>query len=61
MKVIGKSNFDNEMVNDILIKDDLANDVADNIAKDMNDKSHENSMYFYKAVADDYVLYEFEP
>lgn len=45
MKVIGKSNFDNEIV----------------VAEDMNDKSSDNSTYYYKAVEDDYVLYVFEP
>jgi len=61
MKVIGKSNFDNETVDDILIDVNLTKENAEQIANNMNEDCAENSKYYYKAVEDDYVLYRFEP
>lgn len=61
MKVIGKSNFDDEFVSDYLVKEGLTEAEATALAKELNDQGNDHSKYFYRAVEDGYVLYEFEP
>ena len=59
-KVIGQSNFDNPLVDDILICDNLEQKFAAGLAKEWNDSKPENTKYYYLVVADDYKLYKFE-
>ena len=61
MKIIGKSNFDDGLVADILVKDNLSEEEAKRITDKMNGKSSYYSTYYYVVVPDDYSLYQFEP
>lgn len=61
MKVVAVDNFDTELIDDILIKDNLTKEEADKIVKEHNDKMHEHSARYYRAVEDNYKLYKFEP
>jgi len=62
MKVIGKSNFDNESVSDILVSEDLDEDMAADVCAAENNKyGGMYATYFYSVVPDDYELYEFQP
>lgn len=59
MKIIGVSNFDDEMVSDVLVKKDIYGvQIIDELEK-LNKDSEQK--YFYKAVDDNYKLYEFKP
>lgn len=60
-KVIAKSNFDNEMINDVLICENIEETWADEVVKAMNHYYSDNHEYFFKKVPLDYKLYEFEP
>jgi hypothetical protein len=63
VKIIGVSNYDNEMVNDILIAENVsefyAKIIADLLNKDK--RTGGDGTYHYKVVPMDYELYKFEP
>lgn len=62
MKVVCVDNFARETVSDKLICENVNPFYAKWIAELLNDKfSGDESSRFYKAVNDDYKLYEFEP
>lgn len=62
MKIIGKSNFDNEMVNDILICENIRKPFGEPIIKFLNESfCNDHSVYYYKLVEDYYKLYIFKP
>ena len=62
MKVIGISNFDKDDVSDILVREDVDQEMADDICAAENTKyGGEYSTYFYKVVPDDYELYVWGP
>ncbi len=60
-KIIGKSNFDLESVNDILIADNLNEYYGKYILKFLRDIMHDGDTYYPKLVDQDYELYEREP
>lgn len=62
-KVIGVDNFDNEMVSDILVLDDIATMAeAEQIARVMNEaEGGDFAPRYFRAVPDDHKLYKFEP
>lgn len=62
MKIIQVDNFDRDSVSDVLIAENVNETLSGHIVNFLNEKySGENSPNWYKAVADDYKLYEFEP
>lgn len=62
MKIVGRSNFDNEMVNDVLVAENVSKDYADGILDYMNNTfCDERSTYCFFLEDDDYELYRFEP
>lgn len=62
MKIIGKSNFDNERVDDILIAENIRNEFyASVLVAALNDIHGEDAPYFFKVVLDSYELYSWEP
>ena len=62
MKIIGKSNFDDDMVNDILIAENVPDEYASFLTDKMNEQySTGRSKYFYEAKPDYYELYVWEP
>ena len=62
MKIIAVSNFDDEMVSDILIAENVSEDWAKRIVKLMNTHwSTETDRYYYQCVIDEYRLHTFEP
>jgi hypothetical protein len=62
MKIVGKSNFDNEMVDDILIAENVNPDYADGMVDYMNETfCTEHSTYCFFLKEDEYKLYKFEP
>ena len=62
MKIVGKSNFDNEMVDDILIVENINPAYADGILDLINETfCDERSTYCFFLKEDDYILYKFEP
>jgi len=62
MKIVGKSNFDDEMVNDILIAENVDPAYADGILDYMNETFCDNrSTYIFDLRENDYKLYKFEP
>lgn len=63
MKIIGKSNFDNVSVNDILVCNNINEFLGCKIVDFLNlcETSGQNSTYIYELVSDDYKLYSFEP
>ena len=61
MKIIGKSNFDKDTVDDILIADNVSREYADGILDYMNENfASSSSDYYFFLVEDDYKLYTFE-
>lgn len=60
MKIIGKSNFDNESVNDILVCDNVNEFYGEEIVVFLNSAGDQNSTYYYLLAPDDYRLYSFE-
>jgi hypothetical protein len=61
MKIIAKSNFDNESVSDILVAENVPQNYALQIVKLMNDHlTSETGPYYYHVVEDQYKLYEFK-
>lgn len=61
MKIIIKSNFDNESVNDRLVCDNVNSFFGNEIVGFLNSFVTEYSTYYYELVPDDYKLYCFEP
>lgn len=61
MKIIGKSNFDDASVNDILVCDNVNEFFGNKIIDFLNASNVQDSIYYYKLVSDDYKLYCFEP
>lgn len=58
MKIIGKSNFDDESAGDILIATGVSKYFGPFIVSLMNGHiCHESATYFYHLVEDDYKLY----
>ncbi len=59
MKIIGKSNFDNESVSDVLICENILEGYAKKIVEKLNnDELAFSDTYFYELVEDDYKLYD---
>ena len=61
MKIIAKGNYDSENRSDFLIATGLNEHYASLIARLLNAHEPEGAEYFYVAVEDDYVLYEWKP
>lgn len=62
MKIVVKSNFDNESINDRLIAENVGEYYGKAIVKFLNNKFGGNtSPDYFILVKDDYKLYEFEP
>lgn len=61
MKIIGKSNFDNESVNNVLICDNVGAFFGNKIVDFLNSSDAQDSTYYYELVFDDYELYSFKP
>ncbi len=62
MKIIKVDNFDRESVSNILVATNVSNYYADVIVKMLNKiLGGVHSSAFYRAVEDDYKLYEFAP
>lgn len=62
MKIIKTDNLDRESVSDVLVATNVSNYYAPVIARMLNKVlSGVGSPDFYKAVEDDYKLYEFAP
>jgi hypothetical protein len=59
MKIIGVDNYARENVDDILVAENVSEYYAKLIVKKLNIGGDESR--FYKAVNDDYVLYEYDP
>lgn len=63
MKLIRISNYQNEMINDKLIADNIPDDcikLAECMRDALNEKySGENATYFFRLEDDDYELYKF--
>lgn len=60
MKVVLVDNFDRESVNDVLLKEDLTLDEANQLAEEYNNE-HKNDWYYARVKEDNYKLYEFDP
>lgn len=60
MKIIGRDNYNRDNVSDVLIAEGLNEHYAEEIAELLNDHGRNPDRY-YKAVADDHVLYKWEP
>lgn len=60
MKIIGKDNYGRDNVSDVLIAEGLNECYAVEIAFLLNEHGRNQDRY-YKAVADDHVLYTWEP
>ncbi len=58
MKIILVDNFNRESISDILIAENVINHYAIMIVDKMNNDIHEDSPYFYKAVKNEYKLYD---
>lgn len=56
-KVILVDNFDRETIADILLKDDISQDEAEQLAKDYNDAHPSGWSWFARAVDDDHRLW----
>jgi hypothetical protein len=62
MKIIGKDNFDRDEVSDVLVAVNVSETMAPIIVDALNSRSSgPQADRFYKAVPDDYKLYEFNP
>jgi len=60
VKVIGRSNFDDETVSDILMHDNLSEAKATDLAINLNGRNL-YARYNYIVVPDNYKLYRFQP
>ena len=62
MKIIGVDNFDRENHSDVLVAESLNEYYVKEIVKFLNDKyDSEYAPYYFRAVSDNYKLYEFKP
>jgi hypothetical protein len=62
MKIVKVDNFVRDTVSDILIADNVPIYYALDIANYLNEKfGGRESLYFFRAVSDDYKLYVWEP
>ena len=62
MKIIAKSNFNDEMVSDLLIAENITEIYAKKIAGSLNvSDSGPYHPHYYEAVEDGYELYVFQP
>lgn len=62
VKIVGKSNFDDDMVEDLLIADNVLEQYAQMIIDHLNDKiATEYGRYYYHVVPLDYELHHFVP
>ena len=59
MKIIAISNYNNESVSDYLVAENVLPGCIKIMCKALNDNP--NQTFFFKAVEDDHVLYEFQP
>ena len=57
MKIIAVDNFDRESVADKLIAENVSEYWGKRIVDALNEKLHEDSLYYFKLVPDDYVLW----
>lgn len=60
MKIIGKSNFDNQSVGDILICNNVDEFFGQKIVDFLNLSDGQDAEYYYRLVSDDYKFYSFE-
>lgn len=60
-KVIAIDNYDRETVSDKLIRDNLSEEQAKRLAKDLNDEAEDKygdmQPYYYMVVKDDHILH----
>lgn len=61
MKVIGTSNFDDELVSEFFVCSTPNKAMAQEIAEALNLFNGGEHKYFYKSVEDDHKLYKYEP
>jgi hypothetical protein len=61
MKIINKDNYDRETHSDTLVATGLNEHYAKRIVDLLNKEEGPDSSSFFKAVPDDYKLYEWEP
>ncbi len=62
MKIIRKSNFDDEWINDLLIAEKVNIDFMENLIQCLNDVySGADANYIFVGVADNYKLHNFKP
>ena len=62
MKIIGKDNFDREMISDYLVAEKVMESLGAIMVEALNAKlCSDNAPTFYKLVPDDYELWRFEP
>jgi hypothetical protein len=64
MKIIGRSNFDNPRVNDILVCENIGLTYGNLFVSHLNmhfNTHGRTSTYYYAIVEDNYELYEFKP
>lgn len=61
MKIILKDNYDSETKSDILVAENVLPYHAEKIVKLLNSTEDPEGAVYYKAVPDDYVLFEFTP
>jgi len=59
MKIIRKDNLDRDSISEVLICENVNPHYATKIIDSLN--GEENSSDWFKAVPDDYTLYEFKP
>ena len=57
LKIIAVDNFDRESVADKLIAENVSEYWGKRIVDALNEKLHEDSLYYFKLVPDDYVLW----
>lgn len=57
-KLIAIDNFGRETVSDRLVLSNITMEEAEETAKKFNEASGENAFDYYKAVEDDYILYD---
>lgn len=60
-RVVGTSNFDNEMVSEVWASDPLSESDAYEKAREMNSRAGSMSKYFYVSRPETYKLYKYEP
>ena len=63
MKIIGRNNFDSEMLDEILVAENVDVRYIDDIVEMLNEKycNSECNRYYFETKPDYYILYEFKP